>query len=321
MGRLLGALLCFAALGTPLVSALKRAPQKALRALKRELGDAVVIVDGDNVRGKADFRWSKAALYDAVGRWTSHDGRFGRTILFYDHGSEQASYVSGADGMSVCFSGPSDKADDVIAQGVGMLTRDLETSVYLVTSDAGLASRCVRNALSRAQLKVVRSEHFISQLIKEGCSMPLYQAKNRTSEITDVATKRTAAAEGIISLKKAVHKQMRRKTGAKNRAKLRKRLALLDEALQIALSDAHDPERCADGLLFLDSSDRFQTVLSLRRLNRGRKESTADREINAEEFRRDLLARDGVQRAGAEDSAVHAFGRWVNEGGYCRGRR
>ena len=62
MGRLLGALLCFAALGAPLVSALKRAPQKALRALKRELGDAVVIVDGDNVRGKADFRWSKAAL-------------------------------------------------------------------------------------------------------------------------------------------------------------------------------------------------------------------------------------------------------------------
>ena len=121
----------------------------------------LTIVDAENVRGKSNFRLRHDELVDAVGRWTVSQQNCVDSIhhscsLVIDHGSTPSSFYhyldstaeDGADGIAILFSGPNEKADDVIARGVGQIASesvlngsDLKV-IRVVTSDQGLRSRC-----------------------------------------------------------------------------------------------------------------------------------------------------------------------------------
>ena len=65
----------------------------------------LMIIDGDNVRGKTKFQLSKEQLSDCVELWMQESGLHGKVCLMYDHGSAQAGYVLPTSGLAICFSG------------------------------------------------------------------------------------------------------------------------------------------------------------------------------------------------------------------------
>jgi len=65
----------------------------------------LMIIDGDNVRGKTKFQLSKEQLSDCVELWMQDCGLHGKVCLMYDHGSVQAGYVLPNSGLAICFSG------------------------------------------------------------------------------------------------------------------------------------------------------------------------------------------------------------------------
>ena len=73
----------------------------------------VLLVDGDNVRGKAGFGASHLSLMATLARWSSRRRLQGSTVLFVDHGAANSSFI--ALGNAVVFAGPSQTADDIIA--------------------------------------------------------------------------------------------------------------------------------------------------------------------------------------------------------------
>lgn len=122
----------------------------------------LTIVDAENVRGKSNFRLRHDELVDAVGWWTEtqekncDDSHYNFCSLVIDHGSRPSSFYhplkrttgDSADGIAILFSGPNEKADDVIARDVGQIASesvlngsDLKV-IRVVTSDQGLRSRC-----------------------------------------------------------------------------------------------------------------------------------------------------------------------------------
>jgi hypothetical protein len=116
-----------------------------------EAANCVVLIDGDNVRGKTKFRVSKEELYESVRHWASATGApcLG-IILFFDHGKEQCAFMrmdSGVPrGIAVCFSGPREKADDMIVSALPILQSSLNCSLIaiVVTEDTELKKRCRR---------------------------------------------------------------------------------------------------------------------------------------------------------------------------------
>ena len=65
----------------------------------------LMIIDGDNVRGKTKFQLSKEQLSDCVEQWMQDCGLHGKVCLMYDHGSAQTGYVLPTSGLAICFSG------------------------------------------------------------------------------------------------------------------------------------------------------------------------------------------------------------------------
>eukprot|EP00968_Pinguiococcus_pyrenoidosus_P021493 scaffold2808_cov255-Pinguiococcus_pyrenoidosus.AAC.10 len=196
----------------------------------RDLSGRILLIDGDNVRGKHDFRWSKRQLFDFVTVWTesfSAEKRRNRVVLFYDHGADKACYCKDDCGVCVIFAGQREKADDVIVQSVKKLT-GAGCSVRLVTSDEGLKSRS-RRAGEHSKVIVTRSEQFIDQLVKEGCVFteemaklveqmePAAKAQKPNETDTEAVTAESEALQqadtiikGLVGLKTITNKAMRR---------------------------------------------------------------------------------------------------------------
>lgn len=120
----------------------------------------LTIVDAENVRGKSNFRLRHDELVDAVGWWAESqncdDSHHHFCSLVVDHGSKPSSFYHplknttkySADGIAILFSGPNEKADDVIARDVGQIASESVLNgsdlkiIRVVTSDQGLRSRC-----------------------------------------------------------------------------------------------------------------------------------------------------------------------------------
>ena len=117
--------------------------------------DGVLIIDGDNVRGKSGFQISHASLLARTARWAKRRGLDGRTVLLVDHGSQSSAFhLPRMAGMAVAFSGTSASADDVAARDVGWFNQRGH-AVVLVTADSGLADRCRRAATRQQSLQIV----------------------------------------------------------------------------------------------------------------------------------------------------------------------
>ena len=111
------------------------------RALKNRHSPGVVLIDGDNCRGKSRWQFSAADMSSRV-LAAAAGGRFGEpgvdAVLFLDHGEARECVVR--DGGAVAFAGRRATADDVMVDAVEWWL-DRGRSVVVVTSDFGLRQR------------------------------------------------------------------------------------------------------------------------------------------------------------------------------------
>mmetsp|Transcript_13782 Transcript_13782/g.22859 ORF Transcript_13782/g.22859 Transcript_13782/m.22859 type:complete len:366 (+) Transcript_13782:173-1270(+) len=129
------------------------------------LQNRVVLVDVENVRGKAGFRIHHGAVLAEFARWARECGIDGRILAVIDHGSNAAAYHLAPFGMGLLFAGPSETADDVIVRCVKQASAAHD--VLVVTADARLRARCRRAAQRGRRLGLVNPLAFLSALFPE----------------------------------------------------------------------------------------------------------------------------------------------------------
>ena len=82
----------------------------------------ILLIDGDNVRGKSQFQLSHLQLLTRTARWAQRARLGGHVVLLVDHGTLPTSYhLPKLGGVSIAFSGPRLSADDVAARDVPWL--------------------------------------------------------------------------------------------------------------------------------------------------------------------------------------------------------
>jgi predicted RNA-binding protein with PIN domain len=118
-----------------------RGRQLTDRILNLSKDGGIVLIDGDNVRGKTKFSKSKEQLCDDVARWSSENEMQGRVGIVFDHARQHQAFFLPC-GLAVAFSGPKRSADDVISRDVRWLQESLLRDVLVVTEDQGLRRRC-----------------------------------------------------------------------------------------------------------------------------------------------------------------------------------
>ena len=123
------------------------------RALKNRHSPGVVLIDGDNCRGKSRWQFSAADMSSRVLAAAAGD-KFGGAgvdcVLFLDHGEARECVVR--DGGAVAFAGRRATADDVMVDAVEWWL-DRGRSVVVVTSDFGLRQRATYHAARFARLE------------------------------------------------------------------------------------------------------------------------------------------------------------------------
>ena len=125
--------------------------------------NGVLLIDGDNVRGKTAFSMSHPELLARSARWATRHGLAGRVVLLVDHGSQpSAIHLPRLGDAAVVFSGPRSTADDVAARDISWL-HARGHDVILVTADSGLALRCRRAATSHS-LSIVPPQSLLAAL-------------------------------------------------------------------------------------------------------------------------------------------------------------
>ena len=109
------------------------------KALRPRPGD-VVLIDGDNCRGKSKWRLS-AADVDAAAAGAHARGLLGQeTILMLDHGERRDCFVTTGGAYATAFAGRKATADDAIVDCVEHFLEHNRT-LTVVTSDFGLRAR------------------------------------------------------------------------------------------------------------------------------------------------------------------------------------
>lgn len=108
--------------------------------------DGILVIDGDNARGKSGFSLSHEALLVRTVRWGVRRGLHGRIVHLVDHGAApDVLHLPRLGGVCVSFSGPAATADDVAVRDIPHLQREGH-DVMLVTADSGLIARCRRES-------------------------------------------------------------------------------------------------------------------------------------------------------------------------------
>jgi hypothetical protein len=147
----------------PLASA-KKAPasnnQKRLNAFQQKLAtisNGVLLIDGDNLRGKTMFGLTHEAVLARTAQWAVRRGMVGRVVLLVDHGSlPSAFHAPRLGGIGVAFSGATASADDVAVSAFSWL-RSQGYEVLLVTADSGLITRCRRSTVPAGHIRGSKS--------------------------------------------------------------------------------------------------------------------------------------------------------------------
>jgi len=287
----------------------------------------VLLIDGDNVRGKSpSFSWTKADLLRNAQAW-KREGL--QIILYIDHGT-QAEAVAIDACTTIVFSGPSNSADDAIARDVAYLCNMLEGKrIGVITSDSGLGSRCRKSARpSRqegegARLSLFSSVGFVDKMLPEKLAVEkgfvdkmlaeklavekggvwyaddaapaadgaLKGDQGPISAALLVLAARISAASQRASLVRASNK---RRVGSKTTNRFEELLAAnCGASLLLGSAKSNDQD-----LAKLVSLASFETVEAVVRLNGGGvlgKERTWERTLRAAKFQVDL-PRDTLQQ-------------------------
>jgi hypothetical protein len=139
-------------------------PSRRLRAESDALVRSdVLIIDGDNIRGKTKFRWSAEQLAELTATWARSASLPGRVLLFFDHG-DQPDALWDSSGLCIAFAGPSCSADDQIVDAVRYLSREHRAVVTVATADSELRARCSKATLCRRHLQTVTPVSLIGAL-------------------------------------------------------------------------------------------------------------------------------------------------------------
>ena len=132
----------------------------------RASSDAVLIVDGNNVRGADCFATSLQELSSALVEWSTSNGI--TSVLMLDHGVEQRAYRLAPHAV-LAFSGPAQTADDLIVRDALWLRKEQQQPVFVVTGDTGLILRTRQyRSKSCASLQVFPSTAFARLLLGDG---------------------------------------------------------------------------------------------------------------------------------------------------------
>ena len=127
----------------------------------------VILIDGDNVRGKTGFSWSNAHLVDLLSAHRRGAQPPTSPLVVFDHGLESDAHWS--DGVGVLFAGAHRSADDALVSTVGWFSaRGAGVTVY--TSDSELHARCRRAGSTTRSVRVFESSVLIEQLILHDAS-------------------------------------------------------------------------------------------------------------------------------------------------------
>lgn len=120
--------------------------------------DSILIVDGDNLRGKTKFAVSKKKMFQDLQQFIVQKHIASKVILFFDHGMvEDALSLMPTLDFEISFSGPGKTADDAISALILPLQRKYSKDIVLVTEDAGLRKRCrLQSTDSRRNRKLAK---------------------------------------------------------------------------------------------------------------------------------------------------------------------
>jgi Icc-related predicted phosphoesterase len=317
---------------TAILSALVAPVSTKDRALKRFDGlvsqlahaNGVLVVDGDNTRGKSGFSLSHEALLGRTARWAQRSGLEGRCIVLIDHGSSaDAFHMPQLGGTAVAFSGPDASADDVAARDVAWFQRRGH-DVMLVTADSGLIQRC-RKGPSGRSLIVAPPQALLAAIGHDSSSaLPALPALAATAAASPppqsldethlTALEAEMRARAAVTRADRAHQRVAR--NAKKAVALQKQRKALRTELETTL--AHSSEVGApsldqvtalgEGALEMGVQQQWLDTLVARRKTavRGAKhtsavptEHTCDRVVLAERLRRRLRRRQERQVAAA----------------------
>jgi hypothetical protein len=150
-------------------SGFERALQKASIQLQ-ELSvneQAVLVVDGNNVRGIARFAWSPMEVMDRVSYFSKEYNLTGAMLVVWDHGTQQC--VEEYKDLVVVLSGPTRRADDFIVKEASRLAslrqNGWSESMAFITNDVGLRQRLQKRFLrSGESCLVIDSTRFVALL-------------------------------------------------------------------------------------------------------------------------------------------------------------
>lgn len=131
-------------------------------------GQNIFIVDGNNVRGRVGFRWTKAQLAQLLSSWGSEYGISGRVVVVWDHGLDTQALPW--DGVAHVFAGPRRSADDLITDEVGRLAGQgsNERDIWLSTADRELIHRAKERAIESnraARVRVLGIDKLVALLL------------------------------------------------------------------------------------------------------------------------------------------------------------
>lgn len=272
-------------------------PSRRLRAEADALRQAdVMIIDGDNVRGKTSFQWSPAELADLTAAWAHETALDGRVLLLFDHGTvPDAAWRP--DGLAVAFSGPRAKADDVIVDAVRWLTCEVRAVVTVATADTELGVRCAKGALARRHLHLVSPGALIAALRHTADGVASAAAATPEAEAAPTDDAPTSGSRGrdsfgsrerrISSELLELGHQLRRGCGRKKRLKLTRRRQQLERArwalLAAEVSAASEPGAARAGERAV--ADAAPQPAGSPHATTRTREPTAVRMLTAEQYR------------------------------------
>jgi hypothetical protein len=175
----------------------RRAPEamKPLVANSRN----IFIVDGNNVRGRVGFRWTKAQLAQLLSSWGSEYGISGRVVVVWDHGLDTQALPW--DGVAHVFAGPRRSADDLITDEVGRLAGQdsAERDIWLSTADRELIHRAkesASNANPAARVRVLGINKLVALLLASR-PPPLLSIDCAPAQTSGTFTQHVDAFEGF----------------------------------------------------------------------------------------------------------------------------
>ncbi|KAL1520102.1 hypothetical protein AB1Y20_023575 [Prymnesium parvum] len=285
----------------------RRTPAAALASLPP---DAVVIVDTDNLRGKAAFAHSHEGLIARTAAWAAANRLEGRVAMAVDHGSRTDGVAMRRLGLGLAFAGAEQTADDLIVRWLEAYARrppplpplaplPPPSPLVLVTADAALAARCRRAAPHR--LSVVAPRDFLAAL---GCAA---ETAGRPARAVSAAARRGAAAvrstraaellalEAEMRCRAAevrVARLLARPCGGRKRKEWARQLRERREEVEAAVARSRGVgaplvEEVTGGGL----GDEGEAILQALIERREGREHTWDRVLLAERLRRRLAAR------------------------------